>query len=303
VSTNRRRSLLNFIIGTAVVTTLVALLSPLAIAWWKNSTFSNSRLPAVKVNELNSQIIAAEKTLQVQPDDPAALKNMIQAKSQLHDLKGSLNPLTKLAAVQPDKPEYTVLLGQTQQYLGDRESAAASYNKVLKNQPQNIQALQGLVSLLIDLNKPEAAIGYVQTAINTASTGGSAVDTTPHKLLLAQIHVSQQRNDRALPIYDELIQANNQDFRPVLARGIAVKKMGKIGEAQTLLSQAAELAPTQYKDQIQSLAKSAVLPISKNTVAIPAPSLAPATSGAPVPSPLNSPMPILSPSASVPIKK
>ncbi len=303
MSTNRRRSVLNLIIGTAVVTTVGALLSPLAIAWWKNSSFSNARLPAAKTTELNRQITTAEKTLQAQPDDPTALKNIIQAKSQLNDLKGSLNPLTTLAAVQPEVPAYTVLLGQTQQYLGDREAAAASYHKVLKKQPQNIQALQGLVSLLIDLNKPEAAIGYVQTAIGTAGAGSSAVDTTPHKLLLAQIHVSQQRNDRALPIYDELIQANNQDFRPLLARGIAVKKMGKTGEAQTLLSQAAELAPTQYKDQIQSLAKVAMLPTSnntsKNTLVSPAPSapLAPAGTPPVVPSPLNSPMPVLSPSA------
>ncbi len=290
MSTNRRRSILNFVIGTAVITTIGALLSPLAIAWWKSSTWSNPRLPASKVTELRNQVLAAEKALSAQPDDPAAVEAIIKAKLQLNDLRGSITPLEKLATLKPQVPEYRVLLGQTQQHLGDREAAVASYRKALNDQPQNIQALQGLVSLLVEGKKPEAAIGNVQKAINDQAAKGKTGDIAPLKLLLAQIYVSQQRHADALPIYDELIQANNRDFRPVLAQGIVFKQLGNTNEAQALLSQAVEIAPAQYKDQIQSIAKSATAPALTPKIptnSIPSPTLAP--------SPINSTMPLLSP--------
>ncbi len=295
MSNNRRRSILNFVIGTAVITTIGALLSPLAIAWWKNSTWSNARLPANKVTELRNQVLAAEKTLSNQPNDPAALETILKSRLQLNDLKGSLPALEKLATLKPQVPEYTVLLAQTQQHLGDRETAVASYRKVLNSQPQNIQALQGLVSLLIEGNKPEAAIGIIQAAIKDQTAKGASTNLTPLKLLLAQVYVSQKRNDDALPIYDELIQANNQDFRPLLAQGIVYKQMGNTREAQTLLSQAAEIAPAQYKDQIQSIAKSAVAPNMAPKIPTAQPSNGPSPTV--VPSPLNSSMPLLSPSS------
>lgn len=295
VSNNRRRSILNFVIGAAVITTIGALLSPLAIAWWKNSTWSNARLPATKVTELRNQVLTAEKTLSAQPADPAALETILKAKLQLNDLKGSLPVLEKLAALKPQVPDYTVLLGQTQQHLGDRETAVASYRKVLSSQPQNIQAMQGLVSLLVEGNKPEAAIGIVQSAIKDQTATGVNKNLTPLKLLLAQVYVSQKRNDDALPIYDELIQANNQDFRPLLAQGIVYKQMGNTHEAQALLSQAAEVAPAQYKDQIQSIAKSAVAPALTPKTATVSPISVPSSTIAP--SPTISSMPLLSPSS------
>jgi tetratricopeptide (TPR) repeat protein len=302
VSNNRRRFILNFIIGTAVLTTIGALLSPLAIAWWQNSNFSNARLPAAKTVELQNQVAAAEKILAVQPDDRPALESLVNAKLQLTDLKGAVGAIDRLATLNPQVPQYTVLLGQSQQYLGDREAAVASYRKILNEQPQNIQALQGLVSLLVDGKKPEAAIGDVQKAINAQVAKGNNADVAPLKLLLAQIYVSQQRHADALPIYDELMQANSQDFRPVLARGLVFKQLGNMNEAQSLLSQAVEIAPAQYKDQIQTMAKAAVVPVASpqlpvvnSSSTVPSPTVAPSSAA--------SSMPILSPSPiATPIK-
>jgi tetratricopeptide (TPR) repeat protein len=302
-STNRRRSILNFIIGTAVITTIGALLSPLAIAWWQNSTLSNARLPASQMKDLQSQVLAAEKILAAQPDDQVALETVVKAKLQLTDLKGSMSAIERLAAANPQVPEYLLLLGQSQQHFGDRDAAAASYRKVLNDQPQNIRALQGLASLLVDGKKPEAAIGDIQKAINAQVATGTNADMAPLKLLLAQVYVSQQRHADALPIYDELIQANNQDFRPVLARGIVFKQMGNMSEAQSLLSQAAEIAPAQYKDQIQQMAKAAVVPVLSPKLPIvsssPSPSLLPTptvSSSIVVPGAIESTMPVLTPS-------
>jgi tetratricopeptide (TPR) repeat protein len=305
VSTSRRRSILNFIIGTAVLTTIGALLSPVAIAWWQNSSFSNAQLPAGRATELQNQVLTAEKVLAAQPDDRTALASVVNAKLQMVDLKGSVGAIERLAVSNPQVPEYTVLLGQSQQYLGDREAAVASYRKVLSTQPQNVRALQGLVSMLIDGKKPEAAIGEVQKAIGQAAKGSN--ELVPLKLLLAQVYVSQQRHADALPIYEELIQANSQDFRPVLARGLVFKQLGNMNEAQLLFSQAVEIAPAQYKDQIQLMAKAAVVPVASPKLpvvsaspdsVVPSPTLAPSSIAPITPKSIDSVMPVLSPSSS-----
>jgi tetratricopeptide (TPR) repeat protein len=194
----------------------------------------------------------------------------------LGDVKGSLLPLEKIAALNPQTPDYTVLLAQTKQYLGDREGATASYRTVLTIQPQNINALQGLVSLLLDAKRPEAAMGAVQAALKAAAD----TDATPLKLLLAQIYLTQQHNADALGIYDGLIEANKEDFRPVLAKALVFKQMGNLTEAQSLLTAAIDLAPAEYKDQIKQLAQATQPP--KVTVApnlsAPAPSTSPSQS-------------------------
>jgi hypothetical protein len=120
--------------------------------------------------------------------------------------------------------------------------------------------------------------------------------------LLAQIYVSQQRYAEAFPIYDSLTQADSQDFRPLLAKALVFKKIGSVSEAQALLDQATEVAPAQYKDQIQALAKSTAptslktpllgtSPITPSPAAVPGePTVMPITPApVPVPSALAAP--------------
>jgi tetratricopeptide (TPR) repeat protein len=305
VSTNRRRSILNFVIVSAILTTIGAILSPLAIAWWQNSGIGKGvQLSASQRSTLTDRVNLAEKLLLEQPDNQVALKAVVNARLQMADIKGTVGSLEKLAMLNPQVPEYMVLVGQSYHYLGDREAAVTSYRRVISSNPQNISALQGLASVLIDGNKPEAAIGLVQSAIKTPIPEGQTAEIGSLKLLLAQIYVSQKRFGDALPVYDELTQANAQDFRPLLAKGLVFKQMGNLTEAQTLLEKAVEIAPAQYKDQIQTLAQSTVPPALSNPLlngsAVPSvvPSASPSVSATPATSPsASSPAPIeLSPS-------
>ncbi len=254
---SKKSSILNFVIWGSVLTILGALLSPLGIAWWNNSGIGKgAKLSSDQMTLLRERTLAAEKILFGQPDNQEALKTIVNSKLQLADIKGSINSLEKLAALNPDVPEYGVLAGQSYHYLGDRETAALNYRKALANNPHHIPALQSLASLLVDAQKPEAAIGLVQESIKAQIPPGKTADLGGLKLLLAQIYVSQQRYAEAFPIYDGLTQADSQDFRPLLAKALVFKKIGSVSEAQALLDQAIEIAPAQYKDQIQTLAKS-----------------------------------------------
>jgi tetratricopeptide (TPR) repeat protein len=229
-------------------------------------------------NQLRATAQGYIQVLKREPENQVALKGLLNAELQLGDVKGSLLPLQKIAALNPQIPDYTVLLAQTKLYLGDRDGAADSYRVILSLHPQNINALQGLVSLLLDSKLPEAAIGEVQTAMAKPALDP---DKTPLKLLLAQIYISQQRNADAIDIYDNLMSLNKGDFRPILAKGLMLKQMGNLIEAQALLIAAQNLAPADYKDRVNQLVREIDLPqvtaapsVSKSQPVV-APSIAP----------------------------
>jgi tetratricopeptide (TPR) repeat protein len=208
-------------------------------------------------NQLRATAQGYTQVLKREPENQVALKGLLDAQLQLGDVKGSLLPLQKIAALNPQIPDYAVLLAQTKLYLGDRDGAADSYRAILSLHPQNINALQGLVSLLLEAKLPEAAVGEVQTAIAKPSLHP---DKTPLKLLLAQIYITQQRNADAIGIYDELMTTNKEDFRPILAKALVYKQMGNLAEAKALLVAVNGLAPADYKDRVNQLVSEIDLP-------------------------------------------
>jgi tetratricopeptide (TPR) repeat protein len=274
---NRRRWVMNLVVSVSLLTLAGFSLFPLvnlALDSGAATATNATTLSTAQTSQIQAQAQGYTQVLQKEPENQVALKGLLNARLQLGDIKGSLLPLEKIAALNPQMPDYTVLLAQTKQYLGDREGATASYRTVLSIQPQNINALQGLVSLLIDAKRPEAAMGAVQEALKKAT---SDVDATPVKLLLAQIYITQRRNADALTIYDALIDASKDDFRPVLAKALVFKQMGNLTEAQALMNTAMAMAPSEYKDQILQLAqatqppKAAIAPNLSSPASVAAP--------------------------------
>jgi tetratricopeptide (TPR) repeat protein len=252
---NRHRWAINLVVAVSLLALTGFSLLPIFNLGLDSGTATATEpnsLSAAQMSQLQAQAQGYLQVLQREPENQVALKGLLNARLQLGDVKGSLAPLEKIAALNPQKPDYTVLLAQTKLHLGDREGATASYRTILAIQPQNINALQGLVSLLVEAKRPEAAIGAVQTALKTAP---GTIDTTPLKLLLAQIYLTQQRNADALSIYDTAIESNRDDFRPILAKALVFKQMGNLTEAQLLMNTAENLAPAEYKDQIKQIAQ------------------------------------------------
>lgn len=256
---NRHRWVINLVVAVS----LVALtgFSLLPIVSLVNGSAAVATEPNGRSISQNSQLMAtAQGYIQVlkrEPENQVALKGLLDAQLQLGDVKGSLLTLEKIAALNPQVPDYTVLLAQTKQYLGDRDGALASYRSILKVYPQNTNALQGLVSLLLEAKQPAAAIGAVQTAIATYGIGS---DRIPLNLLLAQVYITQQRNADAIGIYDGLISSHKDDFRPILAKALMFKQGGNLTEAHALLIAAADLAPANYKDRVNQLVREIDLP-------------------------------------------
>ncbi len=275
----------------------------ISIAPLLGSAFQNSSTPKSPANdaaavpedqrqELEEQAKGFELVLQREPTNVTALESLIEIKLQLGDIAASIAPLKKLAELSPENPDYQILLAQVQQQTGDREAAAQTYRTLITNQPGNLKALQSLAALLMQENRPTAAISLLQDTLKLAPQANEAkpgsIDVASVKLMLGEVYAQQNRTDEAIALYDEVQAESAEDFRPVLAKALVLKTQGReASEYQPLFDNAVALAPARYKDQIEQLAKgSTTMPaIPQNTP----PSQSPeATAEAPAASPAES---------------
>lgn len=206
---------------------------------------------------LQEQAKGYELVLQREPENATALKGLLETRLRLGDIAGAIGPLETLAKMNPEQTEYTVLLAQAKQQVGDKEGAAEAYRTILASKPGDLGALQGLVALLLQEDRPEAALGLLQDTLKLAeqaqSEGVAGMDVASIRLILGQVYAEQQRYDEAIAIYDEIRLLNTTDFRPVLAKALVLRTQGNEETAKPLFEEAAALAPAQYKDQIKQL--------------------------------------------------
>lgn len=225
---------------------------------------------------LREQAKGFELVLQREPGNQTALRSLMDIRLQLGEIEAVIPHLEKFAELNKDNSDYSVLLAQVKQQTGDREGAAQTYRTLLEGNPGNLKALQGLVALLLQENRPTAAVSLLQDTLKLAPQANEAkpgsVDAASVQLILGQVYTEQKRYDEAVSVYDEVQQQNAQDFRPVLAKAIVFKTEGKeSGAYEPLFEQAMALAPDQYKDQIQQMANATNAPdgAASSTNAVP----------------------------------
>jgi len=268
VSQPRNRWIVKIILALAV--TAFVGVSVIPIIGAINDSSSNQNAPSTssvtsseQLSKLQDEARGYELVLQREPENQTALNGLLQARLQLlrlkqGDIQGVIKPLEKLAELNPQQSEYGVLLAQAKQQIGDQEGAAQAYRTILTTKPGDLQALQGMVALLLDQQRPEAAIGLLENTLSNADEGNKVepgtVDTVAIQVLLGTVHGSQQHYSQATSVYDQAIKKDPQDFRPVLAKAMLLREQGKVEEAKPLFDSAAALAPPQYKDEINRTA-------------------------------------------------
>lgn len=268
MAVKRNRWLVGGILFIAVAALLAVSLGPLIqAAFERGDSYNGAASTATtqqpnRQDELQGRANGYELVLQREPDNQTALEGLMEARIGLGDLAGAAEPLARLAELNPQEPRYAVLLAQTKQQLNDLEGAAQVYRSILTATPGNMEALQGLVALLIEQERPQAAIGLLQDTLKTADQANQiqagAIDVTAVKLLLGQVYVEESRFEDAIATYDTAIEESQTlgappDFRLILGKGLILQEMGKQDEAQPLFETALSLAPVQFKDSIQQL--------------------------------------------------
>ncbi|MEZ2229076.1 tetratricopeptide repeat protein [Microcoleus sp.] len=300
--TNKGRGLITVVVVLSLIAFLGFSLVPLLDSILKGSQAQTRSTPTptqtAASGEKQSELLQAqargyELVLQREADNVTALRGLLQVRLELigqgvGDIKDVVPPLEKLAKLNPETTEYGILLAQAKERTGDREGAAQAYRAILAAKPGEIKALQGLVNLLLVQQRPEAAIGLLQDTLKAAPAANQAkpgsIDTTSVQLILGQVYAVGKRFDEAIAIYDESAKANPKDFRPTLGKAIVFKEQGKKDEAKTLFAKATELAPPNYKDQINQLASDTPKP-SPAAAASPKPGASPSSESTASPSP------------------
>ncbi|MEH2212020.1 tetratricopeptide repeat protein [Nostoc sp.] len=233
-------------------------------------------------SKLEDEARGYEQVLQREPENQTALKGLLQARLQLlsqkdksevkpADIQVVIEPLEKLAKLNPEQSEYSVLLAQAKQQIGDREGAAQAYRSILSTKPGDLKALQGMVALLISQQRPEAAIGLLQETLSNAAQANTiqpgSVDIVAVQVLLGSVHASQKRYAQASSVYDQAIKKDPKDFRPVVAKAMLLKQQGKDADAKPLFDSAAALAPAKYRDEIKKAGTVSPIPKSASSPA------------------------------------
>ncbi|MBD2100827.1 tetratricopeptide repeat protein [Leptolyngbya sp. FACHB-261] len=241
--------------------------------------------PADLQADLKAQERGYELVIQREPDNRTALEGLVRTRAQLGNFQGLVEPLQQLVKLSPQEPGYAVLLAQAQLRLGDQEAAASTYRDVLTRSPGEPDALNGLVGLLLQQNKPEAAVGLLQDTLKVANQQTTpAVPPPPGQAplqpqpinkadvqwLLGNVYAAQQRYPEALQVYDQILNRDKNDFRPLVGKALVLREQGKAAESQALFDSAVALAPAAAKDQIKQLATPPAAP-----PATPAPSTTP----------------------------
>ncbi|MGK7928050.1 MAG: tetratricopeptide repeat protein [Spirulina sp.] len=213
----------------------------------------------VQQENLDLKAQGYELVLEREPENSTALQGLIEVRLEQGKLEEALPPLERLAQSHPQQPDYTILLAQAKEYLGDDEGAFQAYDRILGINPGYLKALQGMIALQLKNKRPERAIGLLQATLQTAAQANAAtpdsIDVASVQMLLGRVYENQERYTEAIAVYDKIIETNEGDFRPVWAKAEIFKQQGELDKAKPLYLRAVTLAPPKYKDQIKQLAE------------------------------------------------
>ncbi|NEO25741.1 MAG: tetratricopeptide repeat protein [Kamptonema sp. SIO4C4] len=209
--------------------------------------------------ELATEARGYQMVLEREPNNTTALQGLIEVRLQQGRLEDALAPLERLTKLHPQQSDYAILLAQARRHLGNDEGAFQAYEQAIQNNPGDIKALQGMVALQLEKDRPERAIGLLETTLQTAAQANTAtpgsIDVASVQMLLGRVYEHEERYTEAIAVYDKIIDNDPQDFRPVWAKAEILKQRENYPEARSLYNQALAIAPAKYKDQIKRMAE------------------------------------------------
>ncbi len=248
-----KRILILVVIGIIAISLIGVSVFPLITASNQQQTPNQSATVNEQQQDLQGQISAYEELLEENPENEQALQGLLEARLQQGNIQEAIEPLQKLAELHPEETAYQILLAQAKQQTGDLEESAQAYRSILEEQPGEIRALQGLVTLLLQQEQPQAAIGQLQETLELAKQEDTDIDQVEVKLLLAQVYSGMENFDDAIALYEEVAQQNPGDFRPILGQALVFEQQEKNQQAKRLYEKAFDLAPADIKDQIPQM--------------------------------------------------
>lgn len=213
---------------------------------------SESPEASLVTEQLRAQADGYRVVLEREPDNPIALRGLIDTQLQLNEPQGAIEPLKKLVQLEPENRQLRAFLAEIQQDTGDFEGALEQLQILYEGDPKDGQVLQQLVYVQLTLGRTSEAIALLEKHLEEVPEDNDV------RLRLAFVYARNNQTEKAVVLYDKLIAADPSDFTPVLGKAIALSSAtdeNLRAKAPELFEQAARLAPPQVREQIQQQAE------------------------------------------------
>lgn len=188
-----------------------------------------------------------EEQLSRNPDDPEALRSLMEVRIKAHKLSEAVEVLDRLIELEPSDYEWPLLKANIHCYMGELDLAGKEFEEILAKDPFRVEAYHGLVMAVSQSSgKLKDVLKRVEEAMKLCEKEKKISDVRDFKLLIAQIRVMESDYMDALKLYQELVKEEPRDFRPYLCQGIIYTLLRKKNEAEKQFEKFRRLVPKNH---------------------------------------------------------
>jgi len=170
--------------------------------------------------------------LAADPKSPDAELGLAHALAKLNNLSEAEGHYRKAAELNPAYRNDLLELGSLYEAQKQAKEAIAIYQEF----PDNAAAQERLGVLLVGGEKPADAIPHLEFAVSKSPTPAN-------RAALATAYLKNNQPDKALPLVDQMLASNLNDFDIRMLRGRIVRDQRKFAEAAQDFQLAAKLKP------------------------------------------------------------
>ncbi|CAM6119366.1 unnamed protein product [Calypogeia fissa] len=181
--------------------------------------------------------------LQMNPADMKALQALLFLRLKKGEVKAAGPVLNKLIELEPDNLEWKYIKAQADEFAGDLETARRGFEEILQIRPLSARAWQGLAVVMHKTGEDEEALKMLNEAVKTAVDSGQSKESINLRMLLGQLHTMQGDLDKAMELYQLVVEEDPQDYRPYLCQGLVYSIIGEEAEAEKYFRRYRKLCP------------------------------------------------------------
>jgi tetratricopeptide (TPR) repeat protein len=170
--------------------------------------------------------------LAIDPKSPDAELGLAHALAKQNRLDAAAAHFQKAAELNPNYRDDLLELASLYENAKQPAEAIAIYQQF----PENPGAQERLGSLLLESGQPADAIAHFQAAIAKSPTEAN-------RAALATAYIKNKEPDKALPVVEQILAGNPNDFELRMLHGRIVRDQRKFPEAARDFSRAAQLKP------------------------------------------------------------
>jgi len=185
-------------------------------------------------HQLSCAITAFESAIHLEPNSWEGHYDLGIALLTHHDPQPAAHELQTASKLLPNMPKILLPLGVTFSELGQQDAAIEAFRAVLKQDPQSVQALDGLTKALIAQKRYTAAIAELKNA-------------PPDEVLQLNLAIAYSKNgniDEALQILSAIVKENPKYAQAHTNLGIVYTQQKRFTEAGREFETALQLDPT-----------------------------------------------------------